>query len=191
MNIRKTYPPAPKKKIRRAEIIKAARWPFLLAALCCVFLDFLSGHLDWSLIVAAALYAVWTVIVSPDLVEVNVISIMIKTAAWACVILFAVAKAAAWEGAWDVVSIICSSAMIVAFVLFLSDFSDQRHNTFPMMVLCIVTLSFSIPSFIGRVGAGRWFYGVSGIIAAAVLTVSLIILGGSFFRELGKRLHTK
>ena len=81
--------------------------------------------------------------------------------------------------------------MIVAFVLFLSDFSDQRHNTLPMMVLCIVTLSFSIPSFIGREGAGRWFYGVSGIIAAAVLTASLIILGGSFFRELGKRLHTK
>ena len=191
MIIRNTYPPAPKKKIRRAEIIKAARWPFFLAAVCCILLDLKSGHLSWSLIVAAALYTVWTMVVSPDLVEVNAISIMIKTAAWVCVILFAIQKAVSWEGAWDVVSIICSSSMIVSFVLFVSDFSNQRHNTLPMMVLCLVTLSFSVPSFIGRDGAGKWFYGVSGIIAAAVFIASLIILGGSFFRELGKRFHTK
>ena len=191
MNIKKTYPPAQKKKIRRAEIIRALRWPFILAAVCCILADFGSGHLSWSLIVAAALYTVWTMLVSPDLVEVNAISIMIKIAAWVCVILFAVEKAASWEGAWDVVSIICSASMIVSFVLFLSDFSDQRHNTLPMMVLCLVTLAFSVPSFIGRDGAGKWFYGVSGIIAAAVFITSLIILGRSFFRELGKRFHTK
>ena len=49
----------------------------------------------------------------------------------------------------------------------------------------------SIPLFISIKGAGRWFYGVSGIVALAVLLASLVILGGNFIRELKKRLHTK
>ena len=58
MNIKKIYPPAPKKKVRRAAIIKIARWPFVIAALSCLLVDFLIGDFGWSLIAAVSLYIV-------------------------------------------------------------------------------------------------------------------------------------
>ncbi len=191
MKIKEIYPKVPKKKIRRAEVIKVLRWPLVLAGLFCLAIDMLDKTLSWSLIASVSIYIVWTFFISPDMVEVNGISIMIKAAAWVCALFFTIDKAVTWKGSGDVISIVCSSAMIVTFILFASDKSNRRSNMFPMMLLCLVSLSFSIPSFLSRAGAGKWFYGVSGIIAALVFITSLIILGGSFFSELKKRFHTK
>ena len=191
MNIKKIYPPAPKKKVRRAAIIKVARWPFVIAALSCLIVDFLIGDFDWSLIAVVSLYIVWTVFISPAMVEVNPISQMIKVAALICLLLFVISRAVPWKGSTDVISIICSSVMGISFALLVSDYQNQKNNVFPMIVLCLVSLAFSIPLFMSREGAGRWFYGVSGIIGVAVFIASVIILGGSFFRELKKRFHTK
>ena len=192
MRIKESYPRLTEKKLRRAAVIRIARWPFVFAGIGCLAVDFLvSGTLGWSLIAVVSLCTVWDLFVAPDLVDVNRISLIIRGSAWICALLFAVSRAAAWRGSGKVISVVCSAALAVSFVLFAGDYRRQKKNVFPMILLCLVSLGFSIPLFISINGAGRWFYGVSGIVALAVLLASLVILGGNFIRELKKRLHTK
>ena len=71
MKVKITYPVVTKYKLRRSQMIEVLRWPFLVAAVICPVMNLVTGGISWSLIVLPALYMGWSFIISPDLVEVN------------------------------------------------------------------------------------------------------------------------
>ena len=78
MKVEITYPHHQKHKLRRSDVIRITRLPFILAMYICLFINLMTGGKAWSLIVVYSLWIIWSNVISTDLVEYNRISQLIK-----------------------------------------------------------------------------------------------------------------
>ena len=74
MKIEVTYPPAKRRGRRLRRLRAGAKTALLFAAYICIIMNIITGGQAWSLVVAASIYMVWTLALSPDMVEYNRIS---------------------------------------------------------------------------------------------------------------------
>ena len=121
MKVDITYPALGKRKQVKRKLIKAAGLVLLSAAVICPIVNIAVGGKAWSLIVLLGLYMVWTLVLSPDLVEYNRISQFIKLLLCSCLILILIELflAPGWAGV--VVPIVGFGGLIVCAALFFSD----------------------------------------------------------------------
>ena len=192
MKIEITYPPKDAKKIRRHKIIEWAKWPFLFAAYICPIINIVTGGPVWSVIVVWSLWMVWSFSLSPDLVEINRISLFVKFIANSSILLIMIDFFLAPGWAILVVPIVCFGGLAIAGALFFTDIDRQRQNMMPMLVLIFVTLIASISGIIiWTQHNGLWALVVMGAFALALLVAGVAVLRSGFIRELKRRFHTK
>ena len=100
----------------------------LAAAIASVLVNWATGGKAWSLIVLMSLYMVWTLVLSPDLVEYNRISQFIKLITCTCILLTLIDVFLISGWAVIVVPIVGFGGLIVAGILFLTDLERQKQN---------------------------------------------------------------
>lgn len=185
------YPPQSKMPFSRGRLLRILRWPFGGAALSCIVVNLAVGGHAWSVVVMMSLYAVWTLMLSPDLVEYNRTSQSIKALMYLCILLVLIDVLLSPGWAMHVVPIVCFGGLIVAAVLFFSDLRRQKQNIQPMMqfsALCLIAsaIGLVIPS-----AAPHWALIVLCAVSGALLTACVFVLGTGIFREIHKRFHTR
>lgn len=191
MKIKVTYPPVEKRTRQRRKLLNAARWPFLFAAVLCPVLNLVTGGKAWSVIVLMALYMAWTLVLSPDLVEYNRISQLIRLIVSACILLILIDRLLAPGWAIEVVPIVCFCGLAVSGVLFFTDLERQKQNMLPLLLLIFVGLAGSaVGLFLWR-EESRWALAVMGVFALSLLVAVVVTLGGEFLRELKRRFHVR
>ena len=192
MKIKNTYPPAPKRTLKRRKFLKIVRWPFLGIAYACPIVNLFVGGKAWSLIVLMCLYMIWTLILSPDLVEYNRLSQVVKSLAY-CILLLGMIDIFLAPGGWalDVIPIVCFSGLILSGVLFFTDMERQKQNMHPMLMLIFLAIIGAVVGLCVWHENIRWAIVVMGALALALLIACIITLGPEFLRELKRRFHTK
>ena len=137
------------------------------------------------------LYMVWTLVLSPDLVEYNRISQFIKLLLSSCLMLILIELflAPGWAGV--VVPIVGFGGLIVCAALFFSDMERQRQNMLPMLTLIFLAALGSAAGLLWLKPEVVWPMAVMGALSLALLISCIIALGRGFIRELHKRFHTK
>lgn len=191
MRVKITYPSVERRKLQRRKILKIVRWPLLFAAFICPVMNIVTGGKAWSLIVLMALYMVWSLIFSIDLVEYNRISQFIKfiTCSSLLLILIDIFLAPGW--AIEVVPIVCFCALAISGILFFTDLERQKQNMLPMLLLIFITLVSSVVGLCMWHEESRWALAVMGAFAFALLIACVVTLGDEFVRELQRRFHVK
>ena len=191
MKIKITYPPVEKQKLHRRKLLSILRWPILFAALICPVMNIVTGGRAWSLIVLMALYMVWTLLLSTDLVEYNRISQFIKLVICSCVLMTMIDVFLAPGWAIEVVPIVGFCALAVSGVLFFTDIERQKQNMLPMLLLIFFALAGSVTGLCLWHEESRWALAVMGAFALALLVACMAALGSDFIRELRRRFHVK
>jgi len=191
MKIEITYPEPTKAALQRSRILRFARIPFLLAAYLCPILNLFFGGSAWSVVVLWALWMVWSLAFSPDLVEYNRISQTIKTVEYACILMILIDLLLAPGWAVDVVFIVCFSSLILTAGLFFSDLHKQKQNMLPMLIFIAISIAASIAGLTLWKGREMWPALLAGVLALALAAACYSALGRDFLIEFKKRFHTK
>lgn len=191
MKIKITYPPVEKKKITLLKIKNVAKWPLLTAAIVCPALNAVIGGKAWSIIVLMALYMVWTLTLSPDMVEYNRISQLVKLICLSNIMLALIDIFLVSGWAVEVVGIVQYCGLITAGILFFTDLEKQKQNMFPLLFLIFFSLISSVIGLTFYKEEGRWALEVMGAIALVLLIACIAVLNSYLIRELKKRFHTK
>lgn len=191
MKVEITYPPVSRRNFQRRRVLDIIRWPFLVAAYACPIINLAVGGRAWSVVVLTALYMVWRLVFSIDLVEYNRISQFIRLIYSSMFLMGMIDLFLAPGWAIEVLPIVCFCALAVAGVLFFTDFTRQRRNMLPMLVFIVISFFGAIAGLAAAGGRGRWAFIVLGALAAALFVACAVSLGTDFLRELKRRLHIR
>lgn len=197
MNTKITYPELSKKKATRAKLIRILRLPFLFLAIACPIVNIATKGVPWSVVALFGLYMIWNLAVQIDLIEYNRISQYIKFITYSIIMLILIARCITPNSNWDrmVIPIVTFSALVVAAVLFYTDFERQRHNLMPLLLIDIIALVASIIMLIRTTKPGSteayWPYIVMGGVSLLFLVSLAFALKGGLVSELKRRFHTK
>lgn len=186
-----TYPAVERRRLQRKKFLHIVRWPVLFAALICPVVNLVTGGAAWSIIVLMALYMLWTLVLSPDLVEYNRISQFIKTIVCTCILLTLIDVFLAPGWAIEVVPIVCFTGLAVAGILFFTDLERQKQNMLPMLLLILFAIAGSVIGLSLWHEESRWALAVMDVFAVCLLFACMVSLGSEFLRELKRRFHTK
>ncbi|MBQ1877733.1 MAG: hypothetical protein II161_02860 [Erysipelotrichaceae bacterium] len=190
MKIKRTYPELRKLNDPFNTVQKVFFWLFLVAAVACLGINLAVGGKKWSLVVVWALISVWNMVLSPDLIEVNIISQTVKALFYVVVELFLIDKLLAPGWANFVIPIVIFSVQIFIAIIFFLDTRKGKSNSLPIVTLIIVTMvAFAAVYF--------HFHGVNWpmiVMFSLSLLMSLVGFFGyreDFKRELRKQFHTE
>lgn len=169
-----------------------AKWPFLFAAYICPILNLVTGGPAWSVIVVWSLWIVWSFSLSPELVEINRISLFVKLITNSAILLIMIDVLLSPGWAIEVVPIVCFSGLAIAGILFFTDIDRQKQNMMPMLMLIIISIISSISGLIIlRQEDSKWALAVMGAFAFALLVAGAAVLGSDFIRDIKRRFHTR
>ena len=197
MNINITYPELSKKRATREKLIRVLRLPFILLAFACPVVNIAVGGPAWSVVSLFGLYMIWNLAVAIDLIEYNRTSQFIKFITYSIIMLILIDTLLTPDSPWGttVIPIVTFSALVVAAVLFFTDFERQRHNLMPLLIIDILCLFAAAGMIIyiveSAVDMVLWPYIVMGSVSLALLISLAFTLKGGFIAELKRRFHAK
>lgn len=197
MNINITYPELSKKKATRAKLIRILRLPFIISAIACPIVNVAVGGLAWSIIALFGLNIIWNMFVAIDLIEYNRTSQFIKLITYSIIMLILIDIFITPTVTWGsfVIPIVTFSGLVVAAILFFTDFERQRHNLMPLLVIDIICLVAAVIMVLVIKYQGLdmvlWPYITMGGVSLAILVSLILSMKGGFFGELKRRLHSK
>jgi hypothetical protein len=197
MNINITYPELSKKKATRAKLIRILRLPFIISAIACPIINMAVGGLAWSVIALFGLNIVWNMFVAIDLIEYNRTSQFIKFITYSIIMLILIDVLITPGINWGsfVIPIVTFSALVVAAVLFFTDFERQRHNLMPLLIIDIICIFAAVIMicviYYEEVNMVLWPYITMGGVSLALLVSLMLSMKGGFFGELKRRFHAK
>ena len=197
MNINITYPELSKKKATRAKLIRILRLPFIISAIACPIINVAVGGLAWSIIALFGLNIIWNMFVAIDLIEYNRTSQFIKLITYSIIMLILIDVFITPTITWGsfVIPIVTFSGLVVAAILFFTDFERQRHNLMPLLVIDIICLVAAVIMVLVIKYQGLdmvlWPYITMGGVSLAILVSLILSMKGGFFGELKRRLHSK
>lgn len=197
MNINITYPELSKKRATREKLIRILRLPFVLVAFACPIVNIAVGGPAWSVVSLFGLYMIWNLAVAIDLIEYNRTSQFIKFITYSIIMLILIDTLLTPDSPWGttVIPIVTFSALVVAAVLFFTDFERQRHNLMPLLIIDILCLLAAAGMIIyiveSTVDMALWPYIVMGSVSFALLVSLAFTLKGGFIAELKRRFHAR
>ena len=197
MNINITYPELSKKRATREKLIRILRLPFILSAFACPIVNIAVGGPAWSVVSLFGLYMIWNLAVAIDLIEYNRTSQFIKFITYSIIMLILIDTLLTPDSPWGtiVIPIVTFSGLVVAAVLFFTDFERQRHNLMPLLIIDILCLLAAAGMIIyiveSAVDMALWPYIVMGSVSLALLISLAFTLKGGFIAELKRRFHAK
>ena len=191
MKVKITYPPPKRKRVQRSDLIGWMKWPFLLAAYLCPVVNISTGGRAWSVVVLYSLHIVWSLVLSPAVIQYNRISQFIKLTVKSCILLILVDALLSPGWAAEVVPIVCFSGLILVGLLFFTDRERQRHNVLPLLLLSAAAFLAAVAGLIFLRDCSRWPLAVMGALALALLVSLAIAFEGGPAQELRKLFHTR
>ena len=189
MNVKHTYPPVKQGSKNRRRMLSVVRWPFLLAAAASLIVNLAVAGPLWGVIAVLVLYIVWTMILSPDLVEYNRVSQSIKIVAWVSILLALIDILIVHSFSLFVIPIVCFSGLVVSIVLFFTDLRKQKHNMLPLILFEVVSMIGSGIVLCLWKSPYNWPYIVLLSLSAVGFLAKVIVLGKDFKIELERRFH--
>ena len=192
MHVKRIYPSIKRGSKNRRRMLSVLRWPFLLVAATSIVVNIiLSGPL-WDVIAVLALYILWTLILSPDLVEYNRMSQSIKIVFWTSVLLLLIDVLLAHDGfALFVIPIVCFSGLVVSVVLFFTDIQTQKHNMLPLILFEVISIIGSVIALYLWKSPNNWPYIVLLSLSLLCFLAMIVVLGRDFKIEWERRFHIK
>lgn len=191
MNIKIVYPKVNRKTLARRAALNILRWPFMVAAVVCPIVNLIFGGVWWSLIVVSSLYFIWNLFISIDLIEYNRISQFIKLTIYSCIMMFLIDTFLVSGWALDAISIVSFSSIIISGILLFTDFTRQKQNMLPILLLIIIAIIWCVVGFVTALEIKSWTLIVLGGATLLFLLMIIVVLRGDFFREISCRIHTK
>jgi len=191
MKMLNTYPSAKKQKIQREKINEIVRWPFIIGVFVLPIVNFFTGAPVWSPVAIWSMWIVWSMLFSPQLVEYNRISNVVRLVTNVAILLVLIEFFIAPGWAVEVVSIVGFSGLIVLSILFFSNLHKQRQNLFPMLLFIIVTIVLAVTGIIIWREQSHWAIITLGTTGVAFLVTTAIVLRKDLLNEFAKRFHTR
>ena len=191
MQIKNTYPETTRSTRNRRKLLTVLRWPFIISALASLIVNLVIGGPLWSIIVIFSLYAIWDMILSPDLIEYNRTSQSVKTLFFSITLLALIDIFIVKILAPFVIPIVCFGGLAVCDVLFFSNMEKQKHNM--MYLLNFIFLSIigsSLALWLGK-DVQKWPYIVLLGLSVTSLLALIIVLKQDFKLEFKRRFHIK
>ena len=188
MKVKIVYPELSKPKRFFYHTRSVVRVVFLLAALTCLFTNWAVKGKPWSIVVVWSLFSIWNLVFSPDTIEFNMISQIVKLLFFSIVLLGLIDICLVQGWALFVIPIVVFSGLLVTSVFFFIDVNAQSQNSMPLVAMAICSLI--------AYGVCRHFYPDAGwpMIVMGAVALSLLILcilfNKEFVNELKKRFHT-
>ena len=189
MHVKQTYPSVKKGSKNRRRMLSILRWPFLSAAAACIIVNLAVSGPWWGVIAVLVLYIVWTLILSPDLVEYNRMSQSIKIVVWTSILLTLIDILLVHSFALFVVPIVCFGGLVVSIVLFLTDLQRQKHNMMPLILFEMVSIIASVIVLCVWNDPNNWPYIVLLSLSVIGFLTKIIVLGRDFKIEWQRRFH--
>ena len=189
MHVKQTYPSVKKGSKNRRQMLAILRWPFLSAAAACIIVNLAVSGPWWGVIAVLMLYIVWTLILSPDLIEYNRMSQSIKIVAWVSILLALIDILLVHSFALFVIPIVCFSGLVVCIVLFFTDLQRQKHNMLPLILFEVVSMIGSGVVLCVWNDPNNWPYIVLLSLSVLSFLSKVIVLGRDFKIELERRFH--
>ena len=137
-----------------------------------------------------SIYMLWTLVISPDLVEYNRISQFVKLITLTSILLTIIDLCLAPGWAIEVVSILNFSAFFVVWVLFFTDLERQKQNMMPLLFIIFYSIVTAVVGLSLYHTEDNWALAVMGGVAFLLLVLMMIVLKGTFINEFKKRFHT-
>lgn len=191
MKMLNTYPPAKKQKLARSKINEWAKWPFLLAIYILPIVNVMTGLPAWSVVALWSLWIVWTMLFSPQLVEYNRISNVVKLITNVAILLVLIDLLLSPGWAIEVVALVGFGGLVILSILFFSNLQKQRQNLFPLLLFIFVTIALSITGLIIWRRDAHWSIIVLATTGGAFLLTTGIVLRKDLINEFAKRFHIK
>jgi len=191
MEIKITYPHIEKTGLICKQLLAAIEGLGLLAVFVCPVINFVVGGKAWSIIVLMSWYTIYSLILSPDLVEYNRISQFIKLVICLCILLVLIDTFIYPGWAIFATSVICCCGLIISGTLFFTDFSRQKKNMLPVILFIIFSMiraGFGICFSIGEI---RVSFLLMEILSIILLLMFTITLGNDFKQELHCRFYIR
>lgn len=192
MKMLNTYPLAQKQKLLRSKVIEAVKWPFIIAPFVLLLANILTGFKPaWSIVAIWSLWIVWSFLFSPQLVEYNRISNLVKLITNGAILLVLIHFLLAPIPIIMIVAIIGSSGLILLGILFFTNINRQRQNLFPLLMFLIVTTILGIFGVIWYWNKPEWPLIVLAATGISFLITFAIVLRKDLLTEFAKRFHIK
>lgn len=191
MKMLNTYPSAKKQKIQRNKIIEIVRWPFIIGVFILPIVNIFTGTPLWSIVAIWSMWIVWSMLFSPQLVEYNRISNVVRLITNAAILLVLIDVFIASGWAIEVVAIVGFSGLGILSILFFSNLHKQRQNLFPMLLFIIVAIGLAITGIILWRESTHWSIITLATTGGAFLLTTAIVLRKDLLNEFAKRFHIK
>ena len=191
MHVKQTYPSVKRGSKNRRQMLNVLRWPFLSVAAACMIVNIAISGPWWGIIAVIALYIIWRLILSPDLVEYNRMSQSIKIIAWISVLLALIDILLVHSFALFVIPIVCFGGLAVSVVLFFTDLQRQKHNMLPLILFEVVSMIGSGIVLCFWNDPNNWPYIVLLSLSVLCFLAMVIVLGRDFKIEFERRFHIK
>lgn len=191
MKIDIIYPKVPKGAFQRQKLLNVARWPMLAAAAACIIVNLAVGGKPWCLVALMGLYMLWSLVLSPALIEYNRISQTIKLLSCSCILMGLIDFFLISGWALTVIPLVCLGGLATSGILFFTDLERQKQNMLPLLLLILGSLFASAAVLPLCKPSDRWVYIALGSLGVGLLIACIAVMGKGFFRELKKRFHTK
>lgn len=184
------YPAPSRKKQWMVRTRRIVKWAFLFTAFICAVVNLSTGGKAWSAVVLWSLWLAWSLVFSPDLVEYNRISQLVKIVAGACVLLILIDVLLSPGWALSVVPDVCFGGIAVVGALLFTDFERQKQNVMPLLWMTVGALAAAGVLLWLRRGYIGWEVYMMGAFATALIVACAAALGFDMLRQLKKHFHT-
>lgn len=188
MQVDLIYPERTKRSRRIEKIGKILEWLSLAACIICPIVNYFVGGKWWSVVVIWSVYSFWSLVLSPDIVERNVISQTVKVIWKAAVLLWLIDFCLAPGWAEFVIPILGFSGLLFIAIIYIADYNKQRQNAMPMIWMFIFALIFSVSSLLGWLKL-NWPMMVLGGTSSVLSILGAIAFHKDLSLELKKRFH--
>ena len=188
MKVNLTYPIAAKRSRFFDHFRRVAGYVFFLATLTCGIVNAIVGPPAWSLVAIWSMYTVWALLLNPDMVEMNLISQLVKVLWHASVLLWLIDHFLAPGWANFVIPILMFVILLVTAFVYALDRDKQRHNVMPLLWLIVFSIAGFVASMAGLTDF-NWPFQVLGAITGALLIMGILFFHKDIWAELKKRFH--
>lgn len=190
MEMKNVYPDNLKSRGRGLLVVRKV-FMFILwtGVLASVIVNLATGKPWWCAVVAVSVFALHRLLLSPQLVERNLIGLFINIASYSSLILLSIGLTL--SDGWDlfVIPIVCSGSILLCTVMFLLDTEGQKNSVHASAVLSFLCSVAFLIGFLKLQGREKIGMGICALVAAVCLVVYFSVLRTDFLRELRRRFH--
>lgn len=188
MNIEIIYPKVKKKTLFMTRLRQVLGLVFLAAVIACPIINLAVRGKAWSAVVVWAIFVIWNLVISPDVIEYSLIRQTSKAILFIAVLQILIDQLLVPGWAGFVVPICGAVALILMAIFFAIDVHTQKQNMMPIIWLILLSLLFFGTTFIGWPEL-NWPMIVLGSVASGIALIGLLLFHKEIWLELKKRFH--